>query len=137
LSNELFALFLDDTMTYSAALFGTGPDGTPIAADGLLTQAQHRKIDRLLDRAHVGPGSRLLEIGTGWGELAIRAGQRGATVRTVTLPGPPRQDPAPAARPGGPPRGRGRARRAGHGGTARLPGRNRRVRRHLLGRDDR
>jgi cyclopropane-fatty-acyl-phospholipid synthase len=85
LSNELFALFLDDTMTYSAALFGTGPDGAPIATDGLLTQAQHRKIDRLLDRAGVGPGTRLLEIGTGWGELAIRAASRGATVVSVTI----------------------------------------------------
>ena len=85
LSNELFALFLDDTMTYSAALFGTGPDGAPIATDGLLTQAQHRKIDQLLDRAGVGPGTRLLEIGTGWGELAIRAASRGANVVSVTI----------------------------------------------------
>ena len=85
LSNELFALFLDDTMTYSAALFGTGPDGAPIATDGLLTQAQYRKIDQLLDRAGVGPGTRLLEIGTGWGELAIRAASRGANVVSVTI----------------------------------------------------
>jgi cyclopropane-fatty-acyl-phospholipid synthase len=85
LSNELFALFLDDTMTYSAALFGTGPDGAPLAADHLLAQAQRRKIDRLLDRAGVGPGTRLLEIGTGWGELAIRAADRGAEVVTVTV----------------------------------------------------
>jgi cyclopropane-fatty-acyl-phospholipid synthase len=102
LSNDFFALFLDETMTYSAALFAntgfeTGPDGLPVAADaslvretGLaqahgLVQAQRRKIDRLLDEARVGPGTRLLEIGTGWGELAIRAGQRGATVRTVTI----------------------------------------------------
>jgi cyclopropane-fatty-acyl-phospholipid synthase len=85
LSNELFALFLDDTMTYSAALFGSGPDGAPIATDGLLTQAQYRKIDQLLDRAGVGPGTRLLEIGTGWGELAIRAASRGADVVSVTI----------------------------------------------------
>jgi hypothetical protein len=38
-----------------------------------------------LDQTGVGPGCRLLEIGTGWGELAIRAGQRGATVRTITI----------------------------------------------------
>jgi cyclopropane-fatty-acyl-phospholipid synthase len=83
LSNELFSLFLDETMTYSAALFGstdvvrTGPDH--------LVSAQRRKIDRLLDLTGVGPGSRVLEIGTGWGELAIRAAARGATVRSVTL----------------------------------------------------
>jgi cyclopropane-fatty-acyl-phospholipid synthase len=85
LSNEFFALFLDETMTYSSALFETKDDGTVIAADQLLAEAQRRKVDRLLDQARVGPGSRLLEIGTGWGELAIRAGQRGATVRSITL----------------------------------------------------
>jgi len=85
LSNDLFALFLDETMTYSSALFDTGPDGTPIASADLLGQAQHRKIDHLLDQAGVGPGCRLLEIGTGWGELAIRAAQRGASVVTITL----------------------------------------------------
>jgi cyclopropane-fatty-acyl-phospholipid synthase len=85
LSNELFALFLDETMTYSSALFATDHDGTPLAADHLLAGAQRRKIDALLDRAGVGPGCRLLEVGTGWGELAIRAGQRGAAVITVTI----------------------------------------------------
>jgi cyclopropane-fatty-acyl-phospholipid synthase len=85
LSNEFFALFLDETMTYSSALFETAADGTPVAAERALGQAQRRKIDRLLDQAGVGPGSRLLEIGTGWGELAIRAGQRGAAVRSVTI----------------------------------------------------
>ena len=83
LSNELFALFLDETMTYSSAIFGTGADGAPVASD--LAEAQRRKIDRLLDRAGVGPGCRVLEVGTGWGELAIRAARRGATVRSVTI----------------------------------------------------
>ena len=85
LSNDFFALFLDESMTYSSALFEPGADGSPVAADRLLGQAQGRKIDRLLDEARVGPGSRLLEIGTGWGELAIQAARRGATVRTVTI----------------------------------------------------
>jgi cyclopropane-fatty-acyl-phospholipid synthase len=85
LSNDFFALFLDETMTYSAALFEADDDGNPAAADSRLAQAQLRKIDRLLDEAGVGPGCRLLEIGTGWGELAIRAARRGAVVRTVTL----------------------------------------------------
>ncbi|MFJ1756133.1 class I SAM-dependent methyltransferase [Kitasatospora sp. NPDC088134] len=82
LSNELFALFLDPTMSYSAALF----DGPPAAAPWeALAPAQHRKIDRLLDLARVGPGTRLLEVGTGWGKLALRAAARGAQVLTVTL----------------------------------------------------
>jgi cyclopropane-fatty-acyl-phospholipid synthase len=76
LSNDLFRLFLDESMTYSSALF----DGTDDLHEGQL-----RKIDRLLDAAHVGPGTRVLEIGTGWGELAIRAAARGATVRSITL----------------------------------------------------
>jgi cyclopropane-fatty-acyl-phospholipid synthase len=81
--DDLFALFLDETMTYSAALFAAGPDGAPAAGD--LAEAQRRKIDRLLDRAGVRPGCRVLEVGTGWGELAIRAARRGATVRTITI----------------------------------------------------
>jgi cyclopropane-fatty-acyl-phospholipid synthase len=95
LSNEFFALFLDQTMTYSSALFdsdgeldsGPGFDaGLGFDAGGAqLARAQRAKIDRLLDQAGVGPGSRVLEIGTGWGELAIRAGRRGATVRTITI----------------------------------------------------
>ena len=80
LSNDLFATFLDETMTYSSALFSSLPHPTePLA------QAQHRKIDRLLDTAGVGPGSRVLEIGTGWGELCLRAAARGAQVRSLTL----------------------------------------------------
>jgi cyclopropane-fatty-acyl-phospholipid synthase len=84
LSNDLFALFLDETMTYSSALF-SHLDGATDLAGAHLAEAQRRKIDRLLDRAGVGRGSRVLEIGTGWGELAIRAARRGATVRTVTV----------------------------------------------------
>ncbi|MFD7873457.1 class I SAM-dependent methyltransferase [Streptomyces sp. NPDC059766] len=80
LSNDLFALFLDDTLTYSSAVFGGFP-----AHWGELAAAQHRKIDRLLDLAGAGAGTRLLEIGTGWGELAIRAAARGAHVTSLTL----------------------------------------------------
>ncbi len=95
LSNELFALFLDPTLTYSAGLFDADlvhrdmhwEAGPPrdVRSENALRRAQERKIDRLLDEAGVGPSTRLLEIGTGWGELAIRAAQRGARVRTITL----------------------------------------------------
>ncbi|WP_243789631.1 cyclopropane-fatty-acyl-phospholipid synthase family protein [Saccharopolyspora gloriosae] len=77
LSNDVFAAFLDDTMTYSAALFTPGTTG--------LADAQRAKMDRVLDLAGVGAGTRLLEIGTGWGALAIRAAERGAQVTTLTL----------------------------------------------------
>ncbi len=76
LSNDLFAAFLDETLTYSSAMFGEGDD---------LATAQRRKIDAILDLAAVRPGCTMLEIGTGWGQLAIRAAQRGANVTTVTL----------------------------------------------------
>jgi cyclopropane-fatty-acyl-phospholipid synthase len=80
LSNALFAEFLDETMTYSSALFDTTRPEWPDLADG-----QRAKIDRLLDAAGVHAGSRVLEIGTGWGELAIRAAARGAHVHSITL----------------------------------------------------
>jgi cyclopropane-fatty-acyl-phospholipid synthase len=83
LSNDLFAEFLDETMTYSCALFTGLPARTPKPED--LAAAQRRKVDRLLDSAGVGRGSRVLEIGTGWGELCIRAAARGAHVHSVTL----------------------------------------------------
>ncbi|WP_370942457.1 class I SAM-dependent methyltransferase [Amycolatopsis sp. cg5] len=76
LSNDLFAAFLDETMMYSSALFGPDDD---------LSAAQHRKIDSVLDYAGVRDGSDVLEIGTGWGELAIRAARRGARVTSLTI----------------------------------------------------
>jgi cyclopropane-fatty-acyl-phospholipid synthase len=76
LSDDLFALFLDPTMTYSSGLYAPGDT---------LADAQRRKIDTLLDRTRTGPGTTVLEIGTGWGELAIRAAARGAQVTTLTI----------------------------------------------------
>jgi cyclopropane-fatty-acyl-phospholipid synthase len=77
LSNELFALFLDETMTYSGAWFEPGDS---------LSEAQVRKIDGILDMARVGSDTHLLEIGTGWGALAIRAAaHRGARVTSLTI----------------------------------------------------
>jgi cyclopropane-fatty-acyl-phospholipid synthase len=77
LSNELFEAFLDETMTYSSAWFEPGDD---------LAAAQTRKIDGILDLARVRSGMNVLEIGSGWGGLAIRAArERGAHVTTLTL----------------------------------------------------
>jgi cyclopropane-fatty-acyl-phospholipid synthase len=77
LSNDLFTAFLDESMTYSSGLFGD--------INEPLNTAQTRKIERLLDLTHVKSGSTVLEIGTGWGELALRAARRGACVTTLTL----------------------------------------------------
>jgi cyclopropane-fatty-acyl-phospholipid synthase len=76
LSDDLFAAFLDPSMTYSSALFAPGDS---------LAGAQRRKIDALLDRTGVSQAASVLEIGTGWGELAIRAAARGARVTTLTV----------------------------------------------------
>lgn len=81
LSNEMFAAFLDPSMSYSSARF----DPTRPLCQQDLHEAQLRKVDAALDLAHVGPGMEVLEIGTGWGTLAIEAARRGATVTTVTL----------------------------------------------------
>ena len=82
LSNDMFQLFLDPSLSYSSALFSSLRTA-PMAAD--LEAAQLRKVDSILDSAGVVEGSRVLEIGTGWGTLAIRAAERGAAVTTVTL----------------------------------------------------
>ena len=65
-------------MTYSSALFAGG-------AEESLAEAQVRKMDRLLDATGVRARIARLEIGTGWGALALRAAMRGARVTTVTL----------------------------------------------------
>jgi cyclopropane-fatty-acyl-phospholipid synthase len=82
LSNDMFRQFLDPSLSYSSALFES-LETPPRPAD--LEPAQLHKVDAILDSAGVTSGSRVLEIGTGWGTLAIRAAERGAQVTTVTL----------------------------------------------------
>jgi len=79
LSNELYRLFLDESMTYSSAVFAS-PSQT-------LEDAQRNKYARVADLAGVTePGMRVLEIGSGWGSFAIYlAGERGARVTTITI----------------------------------------------------
>ena len=77
LGNDFYSAWLDSTMTYSSARFGS-PDES-------LEQAQLRKTNLLLDRLQLEPGQRLLEIGCGWGTLAIEAARRGASVVGLTL----------------------------------------------------
>ncbi len=82
LSNDLFAQFLDHSMTYSSAWF---PDHVIDLGTLDLQAAQERKMDGMLEYAGVGVGTTMLEIGTGWGALAIRAAQRGARVTSITI----------------------------------------------------
>lgn len=76
-SNEFYSAFLDPNMVYSCAYFETGEED--------LGAAQIRKIDHILDKIGVRQGHALLDIGCGWGALAIRAAERGARVLGVTL----------------------------------------------------
>lgn len=77
LGNDFYAAWLDETMTYSAARFAS--------LDERLEDAQLRKVGMLLDRLALRPGHRLLEIGCGWGTLAIEAAKRGVSVVGLTL----------------------------------------------------
>ena len=77
LGNDFYSAWLDDTMTYSCARFASPGES--------LEDAQRRKIGALLDRLNLAPGQRLLEIGCGWGSLAIEAAKRGAEVVGLTL----------------------------------------------------
>lgn len=89
LSYGVVRTFLDPTLTCSSALFADDParllDAPVDLGDETLADAQRHKIARVLDMAGVGAGTRLLEIGTGWGELALEAADRGADVTTITL----------------------------------------------------
>jgi cyclopropane-fatty-acyl-phospholipid synthase len=78
LGNELFRLFLDETMTYSCAVFEEESD--------TLEQAQLRKLRRVCDKLGLGPSDHVLEIGYGWGSFAlVAAGEYGARVTGVTI----------------------------------------------------
>ncbi|MBU6436526.1 MAG: cyclopropane-fatty-acyl-phospholipid synthase family protein, partial [Betaproteobacteria bacterium] len=83
LGNSFYRLWLDDSMTYSSALFSGAAAG---AVKGDLTAAQHAKYRRVIDELHLPAASRVLEIGCGWGGFAeIAAHVQGAHVTGLTL----------------------------------------------------
>jgi cyclopropane-fatty-acyl-phospholipid synthase len=78
LGNDLYELFLDDTMMYSSAIFD-GPQTS-------LHEAQLAKLERIVRKLDLKPSDHLLEIGTGWGALALHAARRtGCRVTTTTI----------------------------------------------------
>jgi cyclopropane-fatty-acyl-phospholipid synthase len=78
LSNEFFELMLDETMTYSCALFDD--------AGATLADASRAKLDRICRKLRLGPGDHVLEIGTGWGSFALHAATHyGCRVTTTTI----------------------------------------------------
>ena len=86
LGNDFYALWLDPTMTYSSALFAQAPvDLHAAAGEQELVAAQQAKYRRVLDELRLAPGSRVLEIGCGWGGFAETAARAGHLVKGLTL----------------------------------------------------
>jgi len=78
LSNDFFKLFLDDTMAYSSGVF--------VRQNASLYEASVAKFERICQQLELKPTDQLLEIGTGWGGLAIHAARNyGCRVITTTL----------------------------------------------------
>jgi len=79
LGNDFYSLWLDESMTYSAGLYGKDPERS-------IEAAQTAKYERVLERLGVRPGERILELGCGWGAFAAHAAAtRGCQVLGVTL----------------------------------------------------
>jgi cyclopropane-fatty-acyl-phospholipid synthase len=80
-SNEYFALFLDESMTYSCGIFSRGAT--------TLEDAQHAKLDLVCAKLGLEEGDRVLDVGCGWGSFAIHAAREyGAKVVGITLSPP-------------------------------------------------
>lgn len=77
IGNDFYRLWLDASMTYSAAIFSDPAES--------LQHAQERKYDRLLDLLAIKAGDHILEIGCGWGAFAERAAERGCHVTGISL----------------------------------------------------
>jgi cyclopropane-fatty-acyl-phospholipid synthase len=81
LSNDYFALFLDESMTYSCAIFSRGAE--------TLEEAQRTKLELVCTKLGLQPGARVLDVGCGWGSFAIHAArEHGVDVTGITLSEP-------------------------------------------------
>ena len=81
LSSDYFALFLDESMTYSCALWSRGAT--------TLEEAQHDKLELVCTKLALRPGERVLDVGCGWGSFAIHAArEHGVHVTGITLSEP-------------------------------------------------
>jgi cyclopropane-fatty-acyl-phospholipid synthase len=83
-SNDYFALFLDDSMTYSCAIFSRGAK--------TLEEAQFVKRELICTKLRLKPGERVLDVGCGWGAFAVHAAvEHGVHVTGITLSEPQAQ----------------------------------------------
>jgi len=79
LSNDFYAAILDETMAYSSGYFSEDPAQT-------LEEAQRAKLSLVCRKLGLGPGTRLLDVGCGWGSLSLHAAEHfGAHVTGVTI----------------------------------------------------
>jgi len=79
--NDFFALFLDESMTYSCAIFSRGAQ--------TLEEAQRTKLEMIASKLELAPGMRVLDVGCGWGSFAIHAArEHGVSVLGITLSEP-------------------------------------------------
>jgi cyclopropane-fatty-acyl-phospholipid synthase len=79
--NEFFSLFLDESMTYSCAVFSRGAQ--------TLEEAQRTKLDIVCQKLRLAPGDRLLDVGCGWGSFIVHAAREyGVSATGVTLSEP-------------------------------------------------
>ncbi len=84
ISNEMFAAFLSDDMTYSCPIWL--PKTNPKTGEETLEQAQERKLIRFITNARIKQSDHVLEIGTGWGSFAIAAVKAtGCRITSLTL----------------------------------------------------
>lgn len=84
ISNEMFAAFLSEDMTYSCPIWK--PASSANTDEETLEAAQMTKLNRFIDGAHLKPTDHVLEIGTGWGSFAMAAVKKtGCRVTTLTL----------------------------------------------------
>lgn len=76
--NDFFALFLDESMTYSCGIFSRGA--------GTLEEAQRTKVELVAGKLDLQPGMRVLDVGCGWGSFAVHAArEHGVHVTGITL----------------------------------------------------
>ena len=85
LGNDFYQLWLDESMTYSSALFTSKPSSEMTRETQSLEEAQCNKYQRILDEIEAKDGQSILEVGCGWGGFAEKAIEKGCKVHGITL----------------------------------------------------